>query len=435
MTAVSCIGDEAYRLIEELYPICRSITGDGVRETLARLSEVIPLQVHEVPSGTRVLDWEIPDEWNIRDAWIKDARGRKVVDFQDHNLHIVSYSEPIHQTMPLPELQQHLFSLPEHPTWIPYRTRYYDRGWGFCLTHQQRQSLSESNYEVCIDATLEPGSLTYGELLLPGESPAEIVISSHVCHPSLCNDNLSSVSLAILLAREWSKRSRRLSLRFLFAPGTIGAITWLSRNRNVLPNVVGGLTLTCLGDGNPFHYKRTLAGDHTIDRAASRVLSRGPTPHQELEFFPYGYDERQYNSAGFRLPFGSLMRARHQQFAEYHTSADNLEFVKPKHLSESFEVLDAILQDLNSNDYFMNLSPHAEPQLGRRGVIDSLNGDGELQLACLWVLNLSDGRNSLLDIAERSNLPVERITRAAKLLEGFDLIANSSDAWNRITLS
>ncbi|MEM1068476.1 MAG: DUF4910 domain-containing protein [Planctomycetota bacterium] len=416
------VGQSAYELIEELYPICRSITGDGVRQTLDRLCNVVPLQVHEVPSGTRVLDWLVPDEWNIRDAWIKDDQGNRVVDFRSHNLHVVNYSEPIQRVVSRTELLEHVHSLPDHPDWIPYRTAYYKRDWGFCVSQRQLDSLKQSQYEVCIDSSLEPGHLTYGEVYLPGESERELVISSHVCHPSLCNDNLSGVCIAILLAQHWSKLPRRLSLRFLFAPGTIGAITWLARNRDQLDRILGGVTLTCLGDKSPFTYKRSWVGDSTIDRAAERSLKTSPYEHKCIDFFPYGYDERQYNSPAFRLPFGSLMRARHQQFDEYHTSADDLSFIDPTHLQQSYDLLNQLIQDLQNSHYFRNAAGEAEPQLGRRGVFPSLNGDADLQMAALWTLNLSDGNNSLVDVAERSNMPISLIEQAAKILNRFDLL-------------
>src|SRR5450432_1176935 len=261
-------------LIEELYPICRSITGNGVRDTLRILQRLVPLTMREVPSGTEVLDWTVPNEWNIRDAWIKDPTGRRVIDFRACNLHVVNYSVPVHRTLSLADLRPFLHTLPDRPDSIPYRTSYYDPTWGFCLSQRQLDALPDANYEVCIDSTLEPGSLTYGELVLPGESEDEILISTHVCHPSLCDDNLSGIAVSTFLARELGARqNRRYTMRFLYAPGTIGAITWLAQNRERVGKIRHGLTLTCLGDSHPFTYKRTVIASADIDRAAVHVLA------------------------------------------------------------------------------------------------------------------------------------------------------------------
>src|SRR3954470_16425355 len=331
-------GARMYALVEELYPICRSITGDGVRDTLARIERALPAPMirTEVPSGASVLDWTVPDEWNIRDAWIADARGARVVDFRACNLHVVNYSVPVRARMTLAELRPHLHALPDHPDWIPYRTSYYAEAWGFCLTQRQLDALPDGEYEVCIDSTLAPGHLSYGELVLPGVSAAganEILVSTHVCHPSLCNDNLSGIAVATALARELAARpSRRWTYRFVFAPGTIGAITWLAQHRDVVPRIRAGLTIMCVGSAHPFTYKRTVVGDSEIDRAAAIVLGDRGAGDPVIDFFPYGYDERQYNSPGFRAPVGSVMRGRHGMFPEYHTSADNLGFVSAARL-------------------------------------------------------------------------------------------------------
>jgi len=405
-------------LIEKLYPICRSITGDGVRETLRVLSSYIDLEIHEVPSGTEVLDWTVPREWNIRDAWIKNQRGERVVDFKKHNLHVVNYSAPIRATMSLDRLRPHLHTLPDHPDWIPYRTSYYEENWGFCLSQRDLEALPSGDYEVCIDSSLEPGSLTYGEVVLPGASGDEFLLSTHVCHPSLCDDNLTGVAISVFLARELARHERRLTLRFLYAPGTIGAITWLARNRETVGRVRHGMTLTCLGDRNQFTYKRTVRGDADVDRAAELVLRSSGRPHQIIEFFPYGYDERQYNSPGFRLAIGSLMRGRHGQFPEYHTSADNLGFISAEHLLESYRTVKEIVLALDGNQTYENLAPYGEPQLGRRGLYRALGGTNvpNLQFAMLWVLNLSDGQHALLDIARRAGMPFDTIRTAADLL-------------------
>ena len=422
------LGAQIHALITRLFPICRSITGDGVRSTLRILSEVAPLEVREVPSGTQVLDWNVPREWNVREAWIEGPAGDRIVDLRSSSLHLVSYSVPIRARMPLSKLRPHLHSLPDRPDWIPYRTSYYEEGWGFCLPHRQLLALPEGDYEVCIDSTLAPGHLTYGELLLPGETEEEILVSAHVCHPSLADDNLSGIAVAAFLARHLASRPRaRLSVRFLFAPGTVGAITWLARNREGVRRIRHGLTLTCLGDRHPFTYKRTVSGNADIDRAVALVLARSGLAHQLIDFFPYGYDERQFNSPGFRLPVGSLMRGRHGEFPEYHSSADDLSFVTPERLAESFCVLASVIQVLDGNRRYENLAPFGEPQLGRRGLYRPLGGTGipDLQLAMLWVLNLSDGEHSLLDVAERSRLPFDTLAIAAELLLQHDLLGET----------
>ena len=287
-----------------------------------------------------MLDWVIPDEWNVDDAYIADATGRRVVDFRASNLHIVNYSEPVRERMTLDELRPRLHTLPDRPDSVPYRTSYYERTWGFCLSQRQLDGLPSGELDVVIESTLGPGSLTYGEALVPGLTEDEILIVAHACHPSLCDDNLSGISVATLLARDLSAGPPlRHSVRFLFAPGTIGAIAWLARNTESLEKITAGLTLTCLGDAHPFTFKRTLTGDTLTDRAAAHVLATSGLPHQVVDYFPYGYDERHFNSPGFRLPVGSLMRGRHGQFPEYHTSADDLDFVSAKRLGESFDIL------------------------------------------------------------------------------------------------
>ncbi len=418
MNAHERAGAQIYDLIDELYPICRSITGNGVRESLARLQMLVPIKVHDVPSGTSVLDWTIPNEWNIRDGWIKDASGTKVVDFRRSNLHVVNYSVPIHRNMPLQELRSHLFTIPEQPDWVPYRTSYYRETWGFCLSHNQLQQMNEGEYEVCIDSNLEPGHLTYGELRVPGEEADEFLISAHICHPSLCDDNLSGVSIAAHLGRHMlDQKQRRRSYRFLFIPGTIGAITWLARNAEHVGRIRGGLTLVCLGDANHLTYKRSFNGQAEIDRAVAHVLGHSGEASEIIDFFPYGYDERQFNSPGFRLAVGSLMRGRHGQFPEYHTSADDLAFVSREQLGKSYHTLRQVIEILEGNRSYQNLFPYGEPQLGKRGVYREMgDADQTKQLAMLWVLSLSDGRHSLLDISERSGVDFQLIRWGADVL-------------------
>jgi aminopeptidase-like protein len=412
-----------HALMTELFPICRSITGEGFRSTLRRLGEVVPIALSEVPTGTRVFDWTVPKEWNIRDAWIADATGRRVVDFRASNLHVVNYSVPVRRRMTLEELRPRLHSLPAQPELVPYRTTYYAEDWGFCLSHRQLEALPAGEYDVCIDATLEPGHLTYGECLLPGETADEILISVHSCHPSLANDNLSGMVVAAWLARQLQSGPRRHSFRFLFIPGTIGSITWLAQHEADAARIRHGLVLSCLGDPGPSTYKRSRRGNALVDRAAAHVL-RQAGPHTLNDFFPYGYDERQYCSPGFDLAVGCLTRTPNGRFPEYHTSADNLDFVRPDALEDSLDKVYRIVEVLERDRAYLNLNPRCEPQLGRRGLYRATGGK-ELpgfEMALLWILNLSDGRYSLLDIAERAGMPFRVILGAAKALEEAELL-------------
>jgi aminopeptidase-like protein len=411
-------GQKLHQFATQLYPICRSITGDGIRRTLAMIGDRIPLQISEVATGTAVFDWTVPKEWNIRDAYIKDAAGHRVVDFQKNNLHVLNYSTPIQATLPLSQLKEHLFTLPEYPDRIPYRTSYYKPEWGFCMTHNQMLALDEGEYEICIDTTVEDGYLTYGESYLAGQSSEEVLISVHACHPSLANDNLSGLTVATSLARLLADIDRRYSYRFLFIPGTIGSITWLARNKEAAQRVRHGLVLTCVGDEGGFHYKRSRRGDAEIDRVAAHVLRHCGEPSEVLDFSPYGYDERQYCSPGFNLPVGCLMRSIWGTFSEYHTSADNLDFIQPDSLARSLRACAAIVDVLENNRRYVNQNPCCEPQLGKRNLYRATGGEsiGTEINAMLWVLNLSDGDHSLLDIAERSSIPFRAINDAARLL-------------------
>jgi aminopeptidase-like protein len=420
-------GLEMYRLITELYPICRSITGNGVRKTLEILKRHIPIEVHNVPTGTRVFDWTVPKEWNIKDAYVKNLRGERVIDFQQSNLHVVNYSVPVKKRMSLDELRPHLFTLPDYPDWVPYRTSYYNENWGFCLTHNRLMELAAEEYDVCIDSSLEPGFLTYGEYFLPGERSDEVLISCHVCHPSLANDNLSGIALALFLAKHLSSIKQRYSYRFLFIPGTIGSITWLSLNEAKTLRIKHGLVLASVGAGNKFTYKKSRRGDAEIDRATLNILRHSEKSYDILDFSPYGYDERQFCSPGFDLPVGCLMRTPNGRFPEYHTSADNLDFVQPSLLAESFEVGVRVLRLLEDNGTYINQNPKCEPQLGKRGLYRAVGGAESRmdELAMLWVLNLSDGKHSLLDIAERSGCDFNAIRRAADLLVEHQLLTQT----------
>jgi aminopeptidase-like protein len=420
------LGNNLHAFVSELYPVCSSITGNGLREILRRIGKRIPLEVHEVPTGTAVFDWTVPREWNIRDAYVRNSRGEKVIDFKNSNLHIMNYSVPVNARMSLQELKNHLYALPDRPDWIPYRTSYYRETWGFCLSQRQLDALPEDEYEVVIDSSLERGSLTYAECLVPGTSKEEILISCHACHPSLCNDNLSGLAVATHLAQALAGMKHRYSYRFLFIPGTIGSITWLSRNENIVPQIKHGLVLACVGDPGAFSYKKSRRGDAEIDRAVLHLLAASGAPHNVRDFSPYGYDERQYCSPGFNLPVGCLNRTQHGKFPEYHTSADNLSFVTPEALLGTFGFCLDVFRLLEANLTYLNLNPKCEPQLGKRGLYRTMGGlpdAGARELAMLWTLNLSDGQHSLLDIAERSGLRFSAIEQAAEALGESGLLA------------
>jgi aminopeptidase-like protein len=425
----AAVGSRMYGLIRELFPICRSITGAGLRRTLGRVGAEIPLEIHEVPTGSNVFDWVIPKEWNIYDAWIKDPTGNKVVDFRESNLHVVNYSVPVHRKMGLAELRNHLHSLPEQPDLIPYRTTYYKETWGFCLSHRQLSELRDGEYEICINSQLAHGALTYGECRIIGKSDEEFLLSCHVCHPSLCNDNLSGLALVTELARLLLNADLNYSYRVLFIPGTIGSIAWLARNEHLVSRIRHGLVVACVGDPGKFHYKRTRRGDAPIDRAALHALRHCGWEFEVLDFSPYGYDERQYCSPGFNLPVGSLTRTPHGRYAEYHTSGDNLDFVRPDALGASLTVYLSLIGILEANGRFVNLNPKCEPQLGRRGLYRPIGGladDGASERGMLWVLNLSDGDHSLLDIAERAQLPFSEIQHAALTLARHGLVREAT---------
>jgi aminopeptidase-like protein len=423
------LGKAMHDFIKELFPICRSITGEGVRETLRQIAKRIPLEMHEVPSGTKVFDWTVPLEWNVADAYIADEAGARMIDFKANNLHLMSYSTPLRKTMRFADLRPHLFSLPDRPDWIPYRTSYYQENWGFCVRHKDLAQFRDEEYDVVIDSKLEPGFLTYGESYLPGETSDEVLVSCHVCHPSLCNDNLSGIAVAVMLAQAMAARSRRYSYRFLFIPGTIGSITWLARNEHATSRIRHGLVLTGLGDAGKMTYKKSRQGQAEIDRAMVHVLKHAGEPYTIQDFFPYGYDERQFCSPGFNLAVGCLMRTPHGQYPEYHSSADNLEFVRAESLAQSYERCLSAFEILEQNRVYLNQNPKCEPQLGRRGLYRTVAGQQEKQskeLAMLWVLNGSDGTQSLLDIAERAGMPFRDIHAAAMNLLNAGLLRESS---------
>lgn len=416
-------GAEIHALMEELFPICRSLTGEGVRSTLERIGGELPLEVVETPSGTQVFDWTLPPEWNVREAWIAGPDGSRIVDFEQHNLHLVGYSAPVRQRMGLEELRGHLFTHPEHDDRIPFRTSYYRRTWGFCLEGRLLDELPDGEYEVCIDSSLaDDGSVTYGEAVLPGESDEEILLSTYCCHPSLANDNLSGVALLAVLGRALAGMQRRYTYRLLWSPGTIGPLTWLWRNEDGLDRVRHGLVVSCVGDPGEITYKRSRRGDADVDRAVAQTLRERGAPHTLSDWVPWGGDERQFGSPGFDLPVGAFSRTPADHFPEYHSSADDLDFVSPQQLGDSFETLLHVLEALEGNDRYLNQSPKGEPQLGKRGLYRAMGGGSTEELALLWVLNLSDGRHDLLDIAERSGLSFRAVRDAVARLAEHELV-------------
>lgn len=418
-------GREMIHQIQDLFPLCRSITGNGTRETLRRIQSRLPLTLHEIPSGTPAFDWTIPKEWNIRDAYIRDPGGRKIVDFAASNLHVVGYSGPVHEKLPLAELKKHLYSLPAHPDWIPYRTAYYQPGWGFCVTHRLLESLKDGDYEVVIDSELKDGSLTYGELLVPGATTSEFLIATHICHPSMANDNLSGIAVATQLAARLQSVPLHFSCRFLFIPGTIGSIAWLAKNESGAARIRHGLVLAGLGDRGPLTYKKTRRDTADIDRAIAQIARHTAPAPAIRAFSPYGYDERQFNSPGFDLPVGCLMRTPYGEYPEYHTSADNVNLIAPESLADALSFCLKAMEALDANRTYRNLNPKCEPQLGRRGLFDLVGGrqhEKDWQMALLWMLNYSDGRHDLLDIAERSGLPPHRLAEATARLKSVGLL-------------
>ncbi|HUO80331.1 MAG TPA: DUF4910 domain-containing protein [Steroidobacteraceae bacterium] len=417
------LATEALGLMRELYPLCRSITGAGLRDTLRRLAEIAPFELAEVPTGTKVLDWEIPPEWVLREAWLRGPDGELIADVRRHSLELVSYSRPFRGRLSLAELRPHLHSDPAHPDWTPYRTSYYRDDWGFCLPERRLAALTEGLYEVVIDTALVAGGLSYAELVIPGSTGREFLIYTHACHPSLCNDNLSGMVAATLLARTLQAESSRLTYRVIVGPGTIGSIAWLATHRDVLPRVDHGLVIGLLGDPGPLTFKRSRDGDRPVDRIAAHAL-RGFPGARAVDFSPYGYDERQFCSPGFNLPVGRLTRTPNNEYPEYHSSADNFDLISAAALGESLQALATVLSVADRNLRYVNQQPYGEPRLGTRGLYRAVGGQhvGDFEHALLWVLNQSDGTRTLLDIAERAQLPFDRIWEAAAALSGVGLL-------------
>lgn len=419
------LGAELHALVRELYPICRSITGEGVRRSLRLLQRIAPLEVREVPTGTRVFDWIVPREWTFRSARLVGPSGEVVLDAGRLNLHVLNYSAPFRGRVALDELQKHLHSLPGKPGLVPYRTSYYQEAWGLCLSEEQRRRLPPGEYEVEIDTDLADGSLSYGELFIAGDGPEEVLVSTHTCHPSLANDNCAGMAMCAILARLLHGMRPRYSYRFLFVPGTIGAITWLALNEDRARRIQHGLVAACVGDAGRLTYKRSRRGDAEIDRAAAQVLAHSGGEYELRDFVPYGYDERQYCSPGFDLAVGSLTRTPWGEYPEYHTSGDDPGLVKPEKIVDTLKRYLEVFEVLEGNHFYRNLSPNCEPQLGKRGLYGAVGGQSHAvasQMAMLWVLNLSDGTRSLLDVAERSKLPFSDVRRAARALEAAGLL-------------
>ena len=418
-------------MIESLYPLCRSITGNGVRQTLAQVADFLPLTIHEVPSGTAVFDWTVPKEWNIRQAWIANKRGEKVVDFANHNLHILNYSVSVNKSVSRSELLRHVFSLPDMPDAIPYRTSYYNETWGFCVTHNQLLTLTDVEYDVFIDASLKPGSLTYGEYFHQGASSEEIIIYTHICHPSICNDNLTGIALLAHLANYLATQKTWYSYRFIFAPGTIGSITWLSRNQQNLDRVKYALVACLLGDDGKITYKETRGQNATLDRLIRTAFTAAGRDYRTERFSPYGYDERQFSAPGINVPTARITRSANGTYPEYHTSDDNLSFVKAENLADSYQAIVDVLNLIENNVVYVNTQPMCEPQLGRRGLYSKSGGKkrvGQRELALLWVLNLADGSHDLASIIERSQLSFAEIYNAVQELVECGLLTTSGVA-------
>jgi len=403
----SDVGQDMYRLLVELFPICRSITGNGVRETLARIKEHIPLEIHEVPSGTKVFDWEVPQEWNVRDAYISGEEGNKFVDFKKNNLHLVGYSIPVDQWVTLEELQEHLHSLPEQREAIPYVTSYYKRYWGFCISHDERERLKEGRYRVVIDSEIKDGNLTYGEVIFPGNTRQEVFLSTYVCHPSMANNELSGPVLLTFLAKWIASAPRKYTYRIIFIPETIGSITYLSRNLEAMrKNIIAGFNISCVGDDRAYSYVPSRYGNTYADKIALNVLKFKHPDFIKYSFLDRGSDERQYCSPGIDLPLVTLTRSKYGAYPEYHTSLDDLSLVTPKGLRGSYELFTDCIQLIERNSKYGNKC-YGEPQLGKRGLYPSLSTktSGASVRNMMNFIAYADGANDLLDISNIIGVP------------------------------
>ena len=417
-------GKEMYELLEYLFPINRSISGNGVRETLRIIQDQIPLNIYEVPSGTEVFDWVVPKEWNVKDAYVRDESGNKIIDFKRNNLHLVGYSVPVNKYVTLSELDKHLYSLPEQPEAIPYVTSYYKERWGFCISQKQRENLKDGKYEVVIDSELKDGSLTYGELIIPGRSDEEIFLSTYVCHPSMANNELSGPVLATFLAKWIMSEPRRYTYRIIFIPETIGSIMYLSKNLDHLKqNVISGFNITCVGDDGPYSYLPTRNGSTYADKVALNTLAFEHPDFIEYTYLDRGSDERQYNSPGVDLPVCTIMRSKYGTYPEYHTSLDNLDFVSPDGLSGTLETFKKCLKTMEENKKYQ-IKCLGEPQLGKRGLYPTI-GTKSSSLEVKDIMNFisyADGDHDLIDISNKINVPVWELYPIIEKLMKADLI-------------
>ena len=422
------LGSKIYKLAEELFPICRSITGDGVRETLSILqSHLSSLVVHEVPSGTECFDWTVPPEWNIRDAYIVTPNGQKICDFRSSNLHVLNYAVPVDKTVNLAELQEHLYSLPDQPDAIPYVVSYYAERWGFCLSHDQREDLEEGSYQVFIDSTLAPGSLTYGELVIPGESAEEVFLSTDICHPSLGNNEISGPVVACYIAKWLLGLDRRhYTYRLIFIPETIGSLTYLSRNMEHLKrHVVAGFNVVCVGDDRTYSYLPTRTGDTLADRVALHVLQHHAPSFIRYSYLDRGSDERQYCSPGVDLPVASVMRSKYDEYPEYHTSKDDLTLISPAGLYGGYEALRRCLECLERNET-LKVTVLGEPQLGRRGLYPTVSTKDTFAVVqrTLNVLAYCDGTQDLMAVAETIGEPIWELLETVDALKREGLLVS-----------
>ena len=415
---------QMHQLAGRAFPICRSLTGNGVRETLGIISKIIPLSINEVPSGTEVFDWTVPKEWNIKDAYIADEDGNRIVDFQKNNLHIIGYSTPVDQWLTLDELQKYLHSLPDQPTAIPYLTSYYKERWGFCMTHNQRLKLKDGNYHVVIDSTLEEGNLTYGECILKGETSQEVFLSTYICHPSMANDDLSGPVVTTFIAKWLASQPRRYTYRIIFIPETIGAITYLSRNlEQMQKNTVAGFNITCIGDQGSHSCVLSRYEDTLADRAVSNVLSFAFPQHIQYSYLDRGSDERQYCSPGVDLPLVTLCRSKFGAYPEYHTSLDNLDFVTPDGLQGGYDYVKKCIEVVEHNKTY-RVTCHAEPQLGKRGLYPNLSTKNTSAVVetMMDFIAYADGTNDLLEISHIISKPVWDILPIVEKLSAAGLL-------------